>query len=59
VSTIILHIENEEPRITKISGIGKYPFLTLNTSKLNFEQLLIGKTATKEITIKNQSEVSA
>lgn len=59
ISTVILNIENEKPRITKISGIGKYPFLQLNTSKLNFEQLLIGRKLTKEITIKNQSEVTA
>ncbi|CAD8141208.1 unnamed protein product [Paramecium octaurelia] len=59
VASIIMHIQYEEPRVIKVSGIGKYPFLQLNTKKLNFETLLIGKTVTKEITIKNSSEVTA
>jgi hypothetical protein len=44
VATLVLNIENEEPRVFKLSGIGKYPFLQLNTSKLNFESLLIGSS---------------
>lgn len=59
MASIILNIQFEEVRVIKVSGIGKYPFLQLNTKKLNFESLLIGKSITKELTIKNSSEVTA
>ncbi|KAM3137891.1 hypothetical protein pb186bvf_009972 [Paramecium bursaria] len=59
VASVILNIQHEDPRVIKISGIGKYPFLQINTKKLNFESLLIGKSLTKELTIKNSSEVTA
>lgn len=59
MASIVLNCTNEEPRVIKVSGIGKYPFLQLNTKKLNFESLLIGKSVTKELTIKNSSEVTA
>ena len=44
-------------RSLKVSAIGKYPFITINTEMINFDELLIGKTATKEITITNSSPV--
>ena len=59
VSTMVVTIQNEEPKIIKISAIGKYPFLSLSTSKLDFETLLVNKQITKELIIKNQSQVSA
>jgi hypothetical protein len=40
-------------RSLKVSAIGKYPFITINTEMINFD----GKTATKEITITNSSPV--
>lgn len=48
---------SECTRTLKVSAIGKYPFITLNTDVINFDELLIGKTATKEITITNSSPV--
>ena len=27
VATVILNLENDEPKVYKVSGIGKYPFL--------------------------------
>jgi hypothetical protein len=27
VASIIMHVQYEEPRVIKVSGIGKYPFL--------------------------------
>ena len=43
----------------KISAIGKYPFLTINQEKIDFETLLVGKVAEKEIMLRNQSLVPA
>ena len=59
VSTMIFNVQNEEPKIIKISAIGKYPFLSLSTAKLDFQTLLVNKQITKELIIKNQSQVSA
>ena len=53
VSTAVINIEDEDPYILKMSGIGKYPYLTINTKKINFESLLVGKYVTKEVIIKN------
>lgn len=59
VSTMIVNVQNEEPKIIKISAIGKYPFLSLSTIKLDFQALLVNKQISKELVIKNQSQVSA
>ena len=44
-------------RSLKVSAIGKYPFITINQEQIDFEELLIGKSCTKEITITNSSPV--
>jgi len=49
IATVILNVEGEEPKIIKVSAIGKYPFITINQTKLKFEPLLVGKSTTKEI----------
>jgi hypothetical protein len=59
VATIILKINNEESHIVKVSGIGKYPFLSTSSQKLDFETLLVGKQMVKELVIKNNSQVRA
>ena len=41
----------------KLSAIGKFPFLTVSTDKLDFDELLVGKTLTKEIYLRNTSAV--
>ena len=57
VSTVIFKFsEGEEgSRVLKLSAIGKYPFLTINHEKLDFESLIVGKVVEKEILLKNQS----
>lgn len=45
----------ELTRSLKVSAIGKYPFITINQEFIDFEELLIGKTLQKEITITNSS----
>jgi hypothetical protein len=47
----------ELTRTMKVSAIGKYPFITLNQENIDFKSLLIGKTASKEITVTNSSLV--
>lgn len=42
-----------------MSAIGKYPFLTINQERFDFETLLVGKIASKEVMLKNQSLVPA
>lgn len=43
----------------KLSAIGKYPFLTINHEKFDFETLLVGKITQKDVILKNNSLVPA
>ena len=43
----------EKSKVLKLSAIGKYPFLTINAERIDFETLLIGKVTEKEILVKN------
>lgn len=51
--------EKEASKVLKMSGIGKFPFVDLSHEKLDFEQLTVGKTLTKEIMLRNYSQVKA
>jgi hypothetical protein len=46
-------------RVLKLSAIGKYPFLTINHERFDFESLLVGKVAEKDVVLKNNSLVPA
>ena len=59
VANAVLYVNDEPPRVTKLSAIGKYPYINLSASKLDFENLLIGKKSTKDLVIKNLSQVPA
>lgn len=66
VAIAILHVKGEESVKIKISGIGKYPYLDINTKKIDFETLLVGKKKviiiikkSKEIILHNSSKVRA
>jgi hypothetical protein len=59
VANSILTVENEPPRVIKLSAIGKYPYISLGATKIDFETILIGKKVTKDLIIKNQSQVPA
>jgi hypothetical protein len=39
--------------------IGKWAYLSLSADRLNFEEVLVGQSVTKELTIKNHSLVAA
>jgi hypothetical protein len=43
----------EGSKVLKMSAIGKYPFLTINQERFDFETLLVGKVAEKEVMLKN------
>ena len=59
VANTVLYVDDEPPRIIKLSAIGKYPYINLSASRLDFEYLLIGKKVTKDLIIKNLSQVPA
>lgn len=42
-----------------MSAVGKYPFLTISQERIDFETLLVGKLASKDIVLKNKSLVPA
>jgi hypothetical protein len=57
-TAIFKFFEGEETtRVLKMSAIGKYPFLTINKKRIDFETLLVGKQTTKDILLKNESLV--
>lgn len=49
---------DEGQKVLKMSAIGKYPFLTVSTTSIDFDTILIGKVDSKTITVKNNSLVS-
>jgi len=60
ISTIVIKLAEggkESTYILKVSAIGKYPFITLDSTSLDFENLLVGKTVSKEINVQNSSSV--
>ena len=59
VGTVIFEVEGEEQRVYKFSAIGKYPYLSVNSTELNFGDVLVTKNVAKEIMLKNNSEVDA
>jgi len=48
-----------ESRTIKLSAIGKVPFITINYEKLDFGELSVGKSLTKDLLLYNESPVSA
>jgi hypothetical protein len=38
-----------------MSGIGKFPFVSINHERLDFEQLTVGKELSKSVTLRNYS----
>lgn len=55
IATAVFKFSNAEEgsKVLKMSAIGKYPFLTINQERFDFETLLVGKVAQKEIMLKN------
>jgi hypothetical protein len=59
VGTVILEVEGEEQRVFKLSAVGKYPYISANASELDFGNVLVTKSISKELVLKNNSEVPA
>ena len=60
VATIIVKLAEgatEVTRVLKVSAIGKYPFITLDASDIDFETLLVGKTVSRVLQLQNSSVV--
>jgi hypothetical protein len=56
VATAVVKVnDGEGTRAIKLSSIGKYPFLTISNDKIDFEEMLVGKSVTKEIFLRNIS----
>ena len=47
IATVVIKFSGAEEcsEALKMSAIGKYPFLTINHEKFDFETLLVGKVA--------------
>ena len=48
---------NEMSKVLKLSAIGKYPFVTLDSLAFDFENLLVGKTVSQVFNLQNSSLV--
>lgn len=59
VGTVILETEGEPQRVIKLSAVGKYPYISTSLAEINFGQVLVTKTVSRELIIKNSSEVPA
>lgn len=42
-----------------MSGIGKYPFVNIDTERIDFGEFTVGKEVSKQVTLSNYSDVAA
>ena len=59
VADCVCTIPGHMSHVTKLGGIGKYPFLSASMEKIDFGQLLTGHSATREFKLRNSSLVYA
>eukprot|EP00240_Pyramimonas_obovata_P016412 CAMPEP_0118939228 /NCGR_PEP_ID=MMETSP1169-20130426/28321_1 /TAXON_ID=36882 /ORGANISM="Pyramimonas obovata, Strain CCMP722" /LENGTH=266 /DNA_ID=CAMNT_0006883433 /DNA_START=179 /DNA_END=975 /DNA_ORIENTATION=+ len=60
VATAVCEMQGEgEIASVKISGIGKYPYISVEESKIDFGNVLVGKIVEKTFKLSNQSMVPA
>ena len=59
VGTVILEVEGEGQRVVKLSAVGKYPYLSSNISEVDFGRVLVTRTASREVILRNNGEVPA
>lgn len=60
IASIVVKVQegpNELTKVVKLSAIGKYPFITLDQSSFDFENLLVGKTASQVFNLQNSALV--
>ncbi len=59
VGTVVLEVEGEPQRVLKLSAVGKYPYISANSADLDFGTVLVTKPQSRELILKNNSEVAA
>ena len=60
VASVVTYVPGLAPLLTKVSGIGKYPFLSASDQHLDWGTVLFGtRPEEKEIELRNQSFVDA
>lgn len=59
VCSTILRVHGEKERVIKFSIVGKFPFIKISNTKVDFGTMLHGKHSMKEVVLKNVSEVPA
>lgn len=57
ISSMIINLNGEEEKVVKLSAVSKFPVLSVSDTALDFEELLVGKSETKEILIHNTGQV--
>jgi hypothetical protein len=59
VGTVVLEVEGEPQRVLKLSAVGKYPYISASSGDLDFGTVLVTRPQTRELVLKNSSEVAA
>ena len=59
VGTVILEVEGEGQRVIKLSAVGKYPYISANVTDVDFGRVLVTRTASREVVLRNSGEVPA
>lgn len=62
ISTVVVSLgegDYSAQKVVKMSGIGKFPFVSINHEKLDFESLTVGKETFKTVELRNYSLVKA
>jgi hypothetical protein len=59
VSTAVCRVDGLEPREMKLTGVGKFTYLSASDTELDFGDVQTGNTSTRTITLRNQSLVNA
>jgi hypothetical protein len=59
VGTVVLEVEGEGQRVIRLSAVGKYPYISVSSQEVDFGDVLVTKQVSKEIILKNNSEVPA
>jgi hypothetical protein len=62
ISTVVVNLaagDATAQRVLKMSGIGKFPFVSISAEKADFESLTVGKEAFKTVELRNYSLVKA
>ena len=58
LASLVLRLnDGEETKVLKISAVSKYPYLSISHTRVDFEELIVGKTLVKEVLLQNNSFV--